>query len=57
MEEVPNLINIGPTHPTQILDQHDFFKDFAYVFQMILWTKIQNLDDGTRAPQQRQEVY
>ena len=40
MEEVPNLINIGPTHPIQILDQHDFFEDFAYVFQMILWTKI-----------------
>ena len=57
MEEVPNLINIGPTYPIQILDQHDFFEDFACVFQMILWTKIQNLDDGTRAPQQRQEVY
>ena len=57
MEEVPNLINISPTHPIQILDQHDFFEDFAYVLQMILWTKIKNLDDDTGAPQQRQEVY
>ena len=57
MEEVPNLINISPTHPIQILDQHDCFEDFAYVLQMILWTKIKNLDDDTGAPQQRQEVY
>ena len=25
MEEVPNLINIGPTNPIQILNQHNFF--------------------------------
>ena len=26
MEEVPNLINIAPTNPIQILHQHDFLK-------------------------------
>ena len=36
MEEVPNLINIGPTNPIQILNQHE---DFVYVLQMILLTK------------------
>ena len=29
MEEVPNLINIVPTNPIQISNQHDFFKDFS----------------------------
>ena len=36
MEEVPNLINIGPTNPIQILNQHDFFFNFVYVLQMIV---------------------
>ena len=54
MEEVPNLINIGPTNPIQILNQHE---DFVCVLQMILLTKIKNLDVGTGAPQQRREVY
>ena len=36
----------------------NFFEDFVYVFQMILLTKIKkNLDVGTGAQQQRQEVY
>ena len=51
MEEVPNLINIGPTSPIQILNQNIFFKDFVCVRQMILLTKIKNLDVGTGAPQ------
>ena len=51
MEEVPNLINIGPTNPIQILNQHDFLN------QMILSTKIKNLDVYTGAPQRKQEVY
>ena len=29
MEDVPNSIDIGPTNPIQILNQHDFFKDFV----------------------------
>ena len=58
MEEVSNLINIGPTNPIQILNQHEFFfVDFVCVLQMILLTKMKNLDVGTGASQQRQEVY
>ena len=56
MEEVPNLISIGPTNPIQILNQHEFFEDFVCVLQMILLTKTKNLDVGIGAPQQRQEV-
>ena len=57
MEEVPNLINIGPTNPIQILNRHDFFEDFVCVLRMMLLTKIKNLDVGTGTPQQRREVY
>ena len=57
MEDVHNLINIGPTNPIQILNQHEFFEDFVCVIQMILLTKIKNLEVGTGAQQQRQEVY
>ena len=39
MEEVPNLINICPTNPIQILNQHSFFEDFVWVLQIILPTK------------------
>ena len=39
MEEVTNLINIGPTNPIQILNQHEFFKDYVCVLQVILLTK------------------
>ena len=56
MEEVPNLINFGATNPIQILNQHEIFEDFVYVLQMILLTKIKNLEVGTGAQQQRQEV-
>ena len=54
MEDVHNLISIGPTSPIQILNQHE---DFACVIQMILLTKIKNIEVGTGAQQQRQEVY
>ena len=58
MEEVPNLINIGPTNPIQILNQHGFFEDFVCVLQMILLTQNKkNIDVGIGAPQQRQEIY
>ena len=57
MEDVHNLINIGPTNPIQILNQMKFFDDFVCVIQMILLTKIKNIEVGTGAQQQRQEVY
>ena len=57
MQDVHNFINIGPTNLIQILNQHEFFADFVYVLQMILLTKIKNLEVGTGAQQQRQEVY
>ena len=57
MEEVRNLTNICPTNAIQVLNKHDFFEDFVCVPQMILLTKMKNLDVGTGAPQQRQEVY
>ena len=51
MEEVLNLINICPTKPIEILNQHDFLKDFLCVLQMILLTNINNLDVSTGDPQ------
>ena len=30
MEEAPNLINICPTNPIQVLNLHEFFKDFVF---------------------------
>ena len=57
MKDVHNLINIGPTNPMQILNQHEIFEDFVCVIQMILLTKIKNIEVGTGAQQQRQEVY
>ena len=57
MQDVHNLINIGPTNLIQILNQHEIFEDFVCVLQMILLTKIKNLEVGTGAQQQRQEVY
>ena len=55
-EDVHNFINIGPTNPIQISIQHEFFEDFVCVLQIILLTKIKNLE-GTGAQQQRQEIY
>ena len=57
MEDVHNLINIGPTNPIQILNQHEFFEDFVCVLQMILLPKIKTLEVGTGAQQQSHEVY
>ena len=31
MEEGPNLINLGPTNPIQILNQHEFILKILYV--------------------------
>ena len=57
MEDVHNLINIGPTNPIQVLNQHEILEYFVCVVQMILFTKIKNIEVGTGAQQQRQEVY
>ena len=57
MQDVYNLINIGPTNLIQILNQHEIFEDFVCVLQIILLTKIKNLEVGTGAQQQRQEIY
>ena len=57
MRDVRNLINIGPTNLIQILNQNEIFEDLLCVLQMILLTKIKNLEVGTGALQQRQEVY
>ena len=56
MEEVPNLINIAPTNPIQILDQHIFWRFCMGPSNDNFNTK-KILDVGTGAPQQRQEVY
>ena len=39
MEDVHNLINIGPTNPIQILNNMTFFEDIVCVLQMIILTK------------------
>ena len=57
MEDVHKLLNIGPINPIWILNKHAFFEDFVCVLQMIILTKIKNIDVGTGAQQQRQEVY
>ena len=57
MEDVHNLINFGPTNPFKFYTNIKFFEDFLCVLQMILLTKIKNLEVGTGAQQQRQEVY
>ena len=57
MGDVHNLINIGPTNPIEILNQHEIFDNFVCIIQMILLTKIKNIEVGTGAQQQRQEIY
>ena len=58
MQEVPNLINIGPTNPIKILNQHDCFWRFCMCPSNDTFNKnLKNLYVGTWAPQQRQEVY
>ena len=58
MEDVPNLINIGPTNPIQILNQHEIFWRFCVCPSNDTFDKIfKNHLVGTGAQQQRQEVY
>ena len=58
MEDVHNLINIGPTNPIQILNQHEFFWRFSKSNQNDTFDKNKkNIEVGTGAQQQRQEVY
>ena len=56
MEGVPNLINICPTNPIRILNQHDFWR-YCVCPPNDTFDKIKNIDVGTGALQQRQEVY
>ena len=58
MEDVPNSIDIGPTNPIQILNQHDFLK-ILYVPLNDTFSKNKKniyIDVGIGAPQQRQEA-
>ena len=43
MEDVHNLLNVGPTNPIQIFNQHEIFEDFVCVLQMIYLTKDKTL--------------
>ena len=56
MEDVPNLINIGPTNPIQILNQHKIFWRFCICPSYDTFDKFKNLDVGTGALQQRQRT-
>ena len=57
MHDVHNLINIGPTNLIQILNQHEIFWRFCMCPSNDTLNKIKNLEVGTGAQQQRQEVY
>ena len=57
MEDVHNLINFGPTNPIQILNQLEFFWRFFLCPSNDTFDKIKNLEVGTGAQQQRQEVH
>ena len=58
MEDVHNLINIGPTNPIQILNQHEIFLRFCMCPSNDTFDKNKkNHEVGTGAQQQRQEVY
>ena len=58
MEDVHNLINFGPTNPIQILNQHEIFWRFCMCPSNDTFDKNKkNLEVGTWAQQQRQEVY
>ena len=40
MEDIHNLINIGPTNTIHILNQHEMFWRFLYVsFKWYFWQK------------------
>ena len=55
MEDFHNLINIGPKNPIQILNQHEIFWRFCMCNSNDTFDK--NIEVGTGAQQQRQEVY
>ena len=58
MEDVHNLINIGPTNPIQILNQLEIFWRFCMCNSNDTFDKNKkNIEVGTGAQQQRQEVY
>ena len=58
MQDVHNLINIGPTNLIQILKQHEIFWRFCMCHPNDNFDKNKkNLEVGTGAQQQRQEVY
>ena len=58
MEDVHNLINIGPTNPIQILNQHEIFWRFCMCNSNYTFDKNKKYwEVGTGAQQQRQEVY
>ena len=57
MEDIDNLINIGPTNPIQILNQHEIFWRFCMCNSNDAIDKNKNIEVGTGAQQQRQEVY
>ena len=58
MEDVHNLINIGPTNSIQILNQLEIFGRFCMCPSNDAFNKNKKkLEVGTGAQQQRQEVY
>ena len=57
MEDVHNLINIGPTNSIQILNQHEIFWRFCMCNWNDTFDKNKKIEVGTGAEQQRQEVY
>ena len=56
MEDVHNLINIGPTNPIQILNQHEIFWRFCMCNSNDTFDKLKNIEVDTGAQQQRQKV-
>ena len=57
IEDVHNLINICPTNPIQILNQHEIFWRFCMCNSIDTFDKNKKIEVGTGAQQQRQEVY
>ena len=56
MEDVYNFLNIGPTNPIWILNQHEIFWRFCMCPSNDTFG-IKKINVGTGAQQQRQEVY
>ena len=51
MEEVIILINICPTNPIQILNQHEYFWRFCVCLSNDTFDKNKKIDADTGAPQ------